>query len=244
MIYPCLRSLPVYNFFIPVSTPSLHLYRCNIPVPSGFLSMSCGAMAIARERPQPRAALGCAPLSQEAPLQHHTARAHCGDVREGQDVSFWCALHSNHVPLQLWSCQGAVRRAGAVNEAYVSYWASKDLWVAAFSIWKLMYCKEWRQTGAGYFSAAGCPVGTAWWCSARRAVWPLPEAGTHRGVSHPQIGHTNLTASCLHLELGACGKLWTDRNYRLDTFILPPPCFLSHNGDRENGTRKRQLLLK
>lgn len=172
MIYPCLRSLPVYNFFIPVSTPSLHLYRSNIPVPSGFLSMYCGAMAIARECPQPQAALGCAPLPQEAPLQHHTARAHGGDVREGQDVSLWCALHSNHVPLQLWSCQGAVRRAGAVNEAYVSYWASKDLWVAAFSIWKLMYCKEWRQTGAGYFSAAGCP-----WLSCRHSLVMFSLAG-------------------------------------------------------------------
>lgn len=126
-------------------------------VPSGFLSMACGAMAIAPERPQPQAASGCAPLPQEAPLQHRTARAHRRDVQEGQDMSFWCAVHSDHVPLQLWSCQVAVRRAGVVNEAYVSYWASKDLWVAAFSIWKLMHCKEWRQTGAGYFSAAGCP---------------------------------------------------------------------------------------
>lgn len=117
-------------------------------------------------------------------------RAPMWDMWAGQYVSLCCVLHRGHVRLQLWSCQVPVKRAGPVNEPYVSYWTSKDLWVATVSIWKLMYRKEWWQAGEGYFSSGfltAVPI-----CllvvvtlPARWTMWPLPEAGTCDALSCP-----------------------------------------------------------
>lgn len=72
----------------------------------------------------------------------------------------------------------------------------------------------------------------------------LPEAGTRAALLSPVTSHMMLMALCLHVESSASGKLWTEIHYRLDKFVLPPPGFMSYNGDRKNGSRKRLLLFK
>lgn len=177
-------------------------------------------------------------------------RAPTWDAWEGQYVSLRYVLHRDHVLLQLWSCQVPVKRAGPVNEAYVSYWTSKDLWVATFSIWKLMYCKEWRQAGESYFSSGFltadpiCLLLVVNLASQMDHAAPSRSRDTRCSLLSPVNSHTRLTALYLHTESSASGKLWTEIYYRLDKFILPPSCFMSYNGDRKNGTRKRLLLLK